>query len=294
MLENKKKYPRCIGYYSRKDIQCDGDRQGDSAVDRMPCVMRDRCVALRRHCESNSLRVSNYMKRERILDDDGDRRTYCFTYLEDEDLRIMLNKTIEAWGIINGRITRKEPATIEVKSKKRKKANTLRNTRPVSEATKKKITKAKKSSDNDALDRARELCMRFVDRLSRLSDRKVSNSKNSSIGDLVVIDRMKNSRYISIYLEASKHRRIAVAVVCPSIRTRRVEIRIAAPLEHFKKTEIDKLFLIDFSDGKFIVKTGKIDIEGMAIVAEIICRFMREGIIGATSDSSLKKASEGG
>lgn len=285
MLEDKKKYPRCFGFYSRKDSQCEGDRHGDSPVDKMYCVMRDRCVALRKHCKHNNLRVSNYMQRERIVDVDGERRTYCFTHLEDEDLTALLNKTIESWGIVNGRVTRSEPAKVESKVKRRKNGTSLRKASPMDEKTKKKISEANKSLANDALDRARDFCMRFFQRISVLSDRKISTTKTASAGDLVVVDRMKNSRYMSIYLEMSNQRRMAIAAVCPSIRARKAEIRIAVPLKHFKKSEINRLFLIEFSDGKFITKTGKMDIEGMAIVAEIICRFINEGIIKAPSET---------
>ena len=283
MLENKKKYPKCFGFYSRKDTQCDGDRNGHSPVEKMYCAMRDRCVALRKHCKVNKLRVSNYMQRERIVDEDGERRSYCFTHLEDDDLKALLNKTIESWGIVNGRVTRAEPAKIEVKAKKRKNGVSLRKASPMDEKTKKKISEASKSAASDAIDRARDLCMRFFQRISMLSDKKISTTKNASVGDLVVVDRMKNSRYMSIYLEAKKQRRVAIAAICPSVRTRKAEIRIAVPLKHFRKSEIDKLFLIEFSDGKFVTKTGKMDIEGMAIMAEIICRFIGEGIIKAPS-----------
>jgi len=231
------------------------------------------------------------MRRERITDEDGDRRTYCFTHLEDEDLIALLNKTIEAWGIVNGRITKSKPEVSAVKAKRRKNVTSLRKASPMDDSTKKKITESKRTAASDALDRARDFCMRFFQRLSNISGKRISRSKNASVGDLVVIDRMKNSRYMSVYLELPKNRRVAVAAICPSIRIRKAEIRIAAPLECFRKGEIEKLFLIEFSDGKFITKTGKMDIEGIAIVAEIICRFIGEGIIGSPSGTDLDEVS---
>lgn len=280
-MSGSKKMPKCMGHYDAGDTICDGDKYGETDTDKMACVFRDRCSALVQHCKSNKTKPSDLVKSKKIEDDDGERRTYTFARIEDEDFGALLNRTIERWGINNGHVTKREPVEPIVRRSKPFKARgkQARPATPPSAETRRKATKALKAKALAAKLEAYKRITFFNKKLAEATGRDFAETeREAEPGDFFVVDRMGNSKYIATYCAAPGRKKIGIALVYPQMRSGLLNIHVAARPKDFSAAHKRKLDPQD-EDGRFCAKIKGLDVEGATIVSEAIAALIENGAI---------------
>ena len=281
---SKKLMPKCLGHYDVGDEVCDGDPSGETEEDKMSCVFRDRCAALKQHCEHKGFQPEQFVKIRKVEDDDGERRAYAVAKGDDEQFAQQLAKWSKRWGISNGRVTKKSPDDSKppkTGGKKKKPARSVKDRPAPTAEARKKAKAAVAEKAEESLGQAYEMCSWFTKCLQEATGRKVADIPEAAEpGELFVIDRMEKSRYASVYCRKGRSGKVAVAVVLPHTRSSTCQIRLPAEADVVEATsEGEKLGVASINDGKFKARTKKLDKEGMATAADVVARLVKGGTI---------------
>lgn len=281
---SKKLMPKCIGHYDVGDEACDGEKDGATEDDRISCVFRDRCAALKQHCQANGFTPEQFIKIRKKDDDDGERRAYAVAKGDDEQFAQQLAKWSKRWGISAGRVTKSKP------DDKKPKRDGAKKTRPrdvvdrpgPDAAIRKKAKDAVAAKATESLAEAYQMCAWFTKCLGEATGREVvERQPEASEGDLFVIDRMDKSRYAAVYCRKGKSAKVAVASIYPHTRAGTCQIRFPVEADAFDDFPLsrDKLGIATINDGKFKSRSRKLDKEGIAMAAEAVARLVKSGII---------------
>lgn len=280
---SKKRMPKCLGHYDVGDEVCDGDPSGETEEDKMSCVFRDRCAALKQHCADKGFKPEQFVKIRKVEDDDGERRAYAVAKGDDEQFAQQLAKWSKRWGVKNGRVTKARPDDSKPpkKGKKKKPAREVKERPAPSPEARKKAKEAVAANAEESLSQAYTMCSWFTKCLQEATGRNVADDAESAEpGELFVIDRMAKSRYASVYCRKGRGGKAAVAVVLPHTRSKTCQIRLPAEADVVEATsEGDKLGVATINDGKFKVRTKKLDKEGVATAADVVARLVKGGTI---------------
>ncbi len=294
-LDHGRKLPICIRKYQKTDIQCDGRPGARSEHERMPCVYRDRCVALQRVMKVRRIPARDLLKLRKVEDVDGRRRVYAFATGDSEEFQTMLARAIDRYGVRNGRVTIRHPQE-EPPRKKR----TIKNRSDESKAkstkalvgARKEATRVLKQKAVHDLEATTELVEWFTIRLQKKTKRKIVERSDAKIGELFVVDRIESSRYVTVYCKTLKRdrrkkkmvdsRRPVVCVVL-AVRTHSLNFRFPVGPKELSavipKNDRDRVGLEPFSEGRFKSKTNPLDREGVSIVVDSIAVAIRRGIM---------------
>lgn len=286
-MDHGRKLPVCLRKYESGNTECDGRRRAKTQRDRMPCVYRDRCVALQRLMKVKKWKARDILKLRKIRDVDNRRRTYAFAIGDGAEFQATLNRAIDLYGVRNGRITIKVPEE-EKPKKKRKIVNRSQESKDKSTAAlvgaRKFASKALRKKAKADLSETKKLVIWFLERLKKKSKRRIAASKaKANVGDLFVIDRIESSRYITVYCKTEDSKRRPVVCVVLASRTRNLQFRL--PLEPGKYTkaladkDVDRVGPVPFDEGRFKCKTNPLDREGVSIVADSVAMTIRRGIM---------------
>lgn len=297
-IDYGKKLPICIHKYERGNIECDGRPRAKSMNDKIPCVYRDRCVAMQQLIKLKGMRVRELVKLRKIRDIDGKRRVYAFSSGDSKSFQRRLIHIIDRYGIKNGRITIRHPK--EEKPKKQRK-QIIR-----SEEAKQKSIKALKKARIAAaralkdkaerdMDATKEIFYWFLSRFEKKCKKRVyKNNTNVGVGDFFIIDKIKRSKYAKIYVKTTtvikKHGKKTIGeikkpIVCVVLTTRNhgIQFRTTLKPEQFddilSKENIKKLGIVSFSEGKYKSKTSPVGKEGVSIFVDALNKAIKEGMI---------------
>ena len=286
-MDHGRKLPICLRKYESGNVECDGKPRSKNDKDRMPCVYRDRCVALQRLMKVKKWRAREILKLRKIKDVDNRRRTYAFAIGDSDEFQATLNRAIDRYGIRSGRVTIKVPQ--EDKPKKKRKIVSR------SQESKDKSTKALKKARKFAsealakkaqadLEATEKLVTWFIDRLKKKTDRKICDVRGQAeVGELFVVDRIESSRYVTVYCKTEEKKRRPVVCMRFKSRTRKLQFRLPLDPEKYKKTlaagDVEKIGPASFSEGRFKCKTKPLDREGVSIVADSIAVAIRKSIM---------------
>jgi hypothetical protein len=295
-LDHGRKLPVCLRKYDRGNPECDGRPRARTPEERMPCVYRDRCVALQRLVRVQGHKARDLLKLRKVRDADGKRRVYAFAVGDSEAFQQWLVRAIDRYGIRNGRITIRHPDE-DTPRKPRK----IRNR---SDESKRKsihaLVKARQFATRALREKAREdlavtrkLLLWFVTRLQRASRRTLATDQASAeVGQLFLIDRVESSRYVTLYAKVIKRgpngsrkrlSRRPIACVVLAVRTHSLQFRFPFDRETLESLlpaqALKKVSPADFVEGRFRSRTCQVGKEGVSLAAEVIARALHKGII---------------
>ncbi len=291
-----RKLPVCLRKYDRGNPECDGRARARTAEERMPCVYRDRCVAVQRLIRVKGHKARDLLKLRKVRDVDGKRRVYAFAVGDSEAFQQRLVRAIDKYGIRNGRITirhpdedtPRKPRKIRNRSEesKKKSANALVKARHFA-------TLALREKAREDLDATRELLQWFVSRLQRATRCPLATDQaGAEVGQLFLIDRVDSSRYVTLYAKIIKRgpngsrkrlSRRPIACVVLAVRSHSLQFRFPfdrATLESLLPAQaMKKVVPADFVEGRFRSRTCQVGKEGASLAAEVIARALNKGII---------------
>lgn len=289
-MTSKKRMPRCVGHYDIGDTTCDGDPKGATDEDKMPCVFRDRCAALQKHCSESGHQPQDYVELRKLEDVDGEKRRFAIAKADDDVFSGQLARWAKRWGIRNGRVTLTTPIDPEPKKNnkpKKKRARDIRIRQPPSADARRKAAKAIADSAETSVQEAYQMASWFNKQLETHTQHAfVTRASEARPGEMFIVDRMRSSRYVAVYCRAEKQRKVAVASIYPQTRAESCQIRFPVPPESFDELPGDykRLGIVSINDGRFKSKTGKLDREGLAMAAEAVARLAERGTIKLPSE----------
>jgi hypothetical protein len=291
-----RKLPVCLRKYDRGNPECDGRARARTPEERMPCVYRDRCVALQRLVRVKGYKARELLKLRKVRDPDGKRRVYAFSVGDSEEFQQRLVRAIDRYGIRNGRITIRHPDE-DVPKKPRRIRNRSEESKAKSTAA---LVKARKFAVKALSEKARKdlsatiaLLHWFVSRLQRAARCTLAPDQASAeVGDLFVIDRVASSRCVTLYVKTlnrgpkGNRKRLSrrpLACIVLGVRSHSLQFRFPfdrAALEALLPAQgVKKVVPSDFDEGRFRSRTCQVGKEGASLAAEVIARALNKGII---------------
>jgi len=281
-LVEKKRFPRCLGCYARRDATCDGDRRAETEADKSPCVYRDRCAGFKRHLEHKMMEVDHFLETKRVTDKDGEQRTYSFARMEDEDFNTLLVKGLKRWGIREGRATRRKPDDSVPARLGGRPRTVIHNPKVIErKVDHKKVARANaKVVVAECAEVAYKMCARFTHILCGVTGRNMQDVRGGTgVGHFFLVDKMATSRYITIYMRDEGGKKIPIAVLRPSARKEMCRVGLPATAETFREADAKRLGITDTADGAFKSKTREVSPAELAVVAEVIGKLIASGKI---------------
>jgi hypothetical protein len=295
-LDYGRKLPVCLRKYDRGNPECDGRPRARTPEERMPCVYRDRCVALQRLVRVQGHKARDLLKLRKVRDPDGKRRVYAFAVGDSEAFQQWLTRAIDRYGIRNGRLTIRHPDEEKPRKPRKVRSRSDESKRKSVHALVKArqfATRALREKSRKDLAATRKLVLWFVSRLQRALQRTLAADQASAeVGQLFLIDRFKSSRYVTLYAKSIKRdlngrrkrisrRPIARAVL--AVRTHSLQFHFPfdrATLESLLSAQaLKKVSPVDFVEGRFLSSTCLVSKEGASLAAEVIARAFHKGII---------------
>lgn len=291
-----RKLPVCLRKYDRGNPECDGRPRARTPEERMPCVYRDRCVALQRLVRIKGYKARDLLKLRKVRDADGKRRVYAFSVGESEAFQSWLVRAIDRYGIRNGRITIRHPEE-DAPRKPRKIRNRTEESkqRSVKALVKARqyATRALRQKARDDLEATRQLLQWFVSRLQRATRRNLADDQASAeVGQMFLVDRFESSRYVTLYAKVIKRapngtrKRITrrpIACIVLAVRTHSLQFRFPFDRDTLESLlpaqALKKIVPAEFSEGRFRSRTCQVGKEGASLAAEVIAHATNKGII---------------
>lgn len=292
-----RKLPICLRKYDRGNPECDGRARARTPEERMPCVYRDRCVALQRLVRVKGYKARDLLKLRKVRDPDGKRRVYAFAVGDSEEFQQRLVRAIDRYGIRNGRITIRHPDE-DVPKRPRRIRNRSDESKAKSTAAlvtaRKFATEALREKAREDMGATRALLDWFVMRLRRVAREHpyALDQSSACVGDLFLIDRVATSRCVTLYIKTlnrgpkGNRKRLSrkpLACIVFGVRTHSLQFRFPfdrGSLESLLPAQgVKKVAPADFIEGRFRSRTCQVGKEGASLAAEVIARALSKGII---------------
>lgn len=292
-----RKLPVCLRKYDRGNPECDGRARARTPEERMPCVYRDRCVALQRLVRVKGYKARDLLKLRKVRDRDGKRRVYAFSVGDSEDFQLRLVRAIDRYGIRNGRITIRHPDE-ELPKKPRQVKNRSDESKAKSVAALVKARKfavaALRAKAREDMGATQELLDWFVLRMRRVAKEHpyALDQENARVGDLFMIDRIDTSRCVTLYVKTlhrgpkGNRKRLSckpLANIVLGVRSHSLQFRFPfdrKTLESLLPAQaVKKIAPADFAEGRFRSRTCHVGKEGASLAAEVIARALNKRII---------------
>lgn len=292
-----RKLPVCLRKYDLGNPECDGRARARTPEERMPCVYRDRCVALQRLVRLKGYKARDLLKLRKVRDPDGKRRVYAFSVGDSEEFQLRLVRAIDRYGIRNGRVTIRHPDEERPKRprkiKNRSDESKAKSAVALVKARKYAIEALRKKARTD-MGATRELLEWFVMRLRQAAKEHpyALDQTNARVGDLFLIDRVETSRCVTLYIKTlnrgpklnrKRLSRKPLANIVLGVRSHSLQFRFPfnrATLESLLPAQaIKKVAPADFNEGRFLSRTCQVGKEGASLAAEVIARALNKRII---------------
>jgi RNA polymerase sigma factor (sigma-70 family) len=290
----------CIGFHEEGHETCDGDPTGEDKGDRAPCALRDRCVALMKHCESEDEDMAEFIE----------ARTA-------KELVAAADEAIEQFEVVDGvslsdsededEGEEEEPEDGEEDEGEEEEGDEDEDEPEEEEegdededepeeteeeeaeaapekAEKKAKRKRSKKAKGKPLNGLVEVYEHFREALLESIGREFVDGKTTALpGQVYAIDRLDKSGYVSLYAKTLAGRDMALALVRPKPRLGNVDIEIGPDVDQLKKAVGAKTFkkidAKEFNDGQFHTLSRGLDKEGVALMAEAIGRLVKKKMI---------------
>jgi len=261
--------PHCVGCYDAGDPPCDGEPEGGTKQE-APCRWRDRCLGFKLFLAENDAAPEDYIE-ETILHDAGEESIYEATPEMGHAQFIKLcDDKVKAYGIKDGRTT-KDP--------NRK--------RPLKKRTKdgpdiKRLRASAKRNAELCLQKRMELKDRFDEFKDKLAEllhkyRFITRNQTPPPGRLYVVDRLKNSRYMSIYC-ASPNRNKPICMMRFKPRLQMFDILLPITADEFTAYVEDKYVRLlapePIADGMYKCIIKNVGKEKLLVMTAIIANFI--------------------
>jgi hypothetical protein len=291
--------PGCVAQYDPEDGVCNG-----SEDDPKPCAWRDMCGAFQKFLEQRGEDREEYLDLHE--DEDGQNYSMAAATTNDEFAEFCTEQA-DVYGVENGIPTKEppeegEPAPEEGEPAPEEGEPAPEEGEPAPEVQKpkkpktKKTKKSKKSKKNPG--ERKHKSQRTKERQGKLmelfehfmcalydhfpADRRTSPQQIPSAGQFFAIDR-RGSGYISVYCKSGKGKDVPVAMLRPKPRTMTMDIEM--PLDVDAMAGISKSTSVKFgdvaviADGRFKTILKGFDKEKLALLAETIGKFAKDGVI---------------
>ena len=269
--------PRCLGLYEASNDQCDGDRDGATDAERMPCVYRDRCAGFAKLKETSGRQPEWFVRPVKI-----DGREYLVANRPDE-FPGELNEVIASFGIRNGRVTQRKPKKLRPRANFKREASGVR--RKPLKAVQRLGNKARLRSLKEGRRVSTSLAQWCMKQLSRRSGHRVAEVEEvARPGDLYLIDRIETSGYVSVYLKLPARKRVAICCLKFKPTTRKLEVRVSLEADSFgafvAAPDWAKLDPKPVADGAFVLRMRNVDRERATIISASLGRALKHGAFG--------------
>jgi len=300
-LDYGKKMPICLRKYERGNVECDGRPGAKSKDERVPCVYRDRCVALQKLIRVKNISVKSLLKLRKIKDVDGARRVYSFSIGDSEKFQQWLARIIDRYGIVNGRITIRHPK----EEKPRKKRKFVERSEDAKKKSIKALVKArqyaaKKHAEKacESFDSTKDVLAWFVKQFQAVMGTTIilndSNVKRMGIGEYFFVNRVKTTKYVTLYIQGKKlanrgrsvvyvKKRIPITRIVLSTSVRGLQFKTTMDVDTFEsiipKASKKKLKVFPFNEGRYRSKTNSVGKEGVSVFVEILKKAIDNRII---------------
>jgi len=281
--------PLCVATYQRGHDQCDGAPSGETELDRMPCVYRDRCLAMGIYGRSNRLERAQLVQLVRAKGADGHPASFTIAAGDDEQLQAELTRMIASCKIKDGvagfapLVTAGgiRPATAVVSS-----AVKAAGSRAAHVVKKPGVSRGKLVVNVEGRRIVEEIGAHYQHNvLSRLGRTMATSQGEAEPGQFFLVDRRAKSGYCSLYMKTADGGRMAVTSMYFRPNNGLLEVRVACDYRSFvnflsTKNKVD-LAPEDYTgrDGCFRVRFHRLDKGGAGLVAEALDRAARAGIL---------------
>lgn len=287
-LDPNGRMPRCIRKYDRNAAECNGREKARSDEERIPCIFRDRCVALQRLMKRHNYRARDILRHRKFRDQDGRRRIYAFPKIDPDKFKLWLIRGIDRYGIRDGRVTilRLDEAPPQRQRVTRSPEARQRLAVQLIKAREKAMVSLQEKSRAD-MEASLQLLQWFLARLKRSLKRDFMASPGlAEPGDLFVSDRLKVSRYLTVYAKTGdtrskeySRRAVVCCVLAPRTRSLRLFFPIAPqtfleclPSEHRGRVPVAPL-----TSGRFRSRTRPLGKEGVSLAADALTVAIKKG-----------------
>lgn len=268
-MRKKKKIPYCIGDYEQSSTVCNGVDVSNittQSVGTMPCSWRDRCAAFKCHIAKNELDMESFI-----------------TYVPNESSYDAIPvkgyapfvASCESWiirhGIVDGVVA---AAKVPVDKNKRL---ALRKAQRVAIKKSKEKAKINKQTLNSLLEHFKQHLIESLE-VYRFTLRK----EILRPGRFYIVDRRKTSKYISIYCKEPNVFGAPICLIRFKPRTLTFDIELPIGISDFVGIGakiLKKIHPVAVDDGKFKTICIGMDTEGVALVAQVIARQIKSGVI---------------
>ena len=239
-------WPACVGTHTIGHVQCDGDPSGKSKADREPCSWRDRCGGFQAHLKSVDSHADEYMAgREFGAKETAEFERQCVEWAFEYGVKS---------GVVRGDGRGYFPFGYR--------------------GTCSRAFRERRERVDVAVDHFIEVIM------AQFEDRRPLFGSVVMPGQLMVIDRRKQSRYVSIYCVSAGKRNVPVASARPKVRSDGVEIRVPAePEEWMMRSSSVGFAAVSVDDGSFASSLGVLDRSEVGRLARALKAMERVGEI---------------
>lgn len=239
-------WPACVGTHEVGHVQCDGDPSSKSKEDREPCLWRDRCGGFQAHLESVGSHAADYM--------DGRK----FGLEEFEEFERQCVQWASEYGVVFGVARGKEPGYFPLGYR----------------GTCSRAFRKRREQIDVSLDHFIEAIM------AQFNDRRPLSGAIVMPGQFMVVNRRKQSRYVSIYCVGAGVRNVPVVSARPKIRSDGVEIRVPAHPEMWMLRSAAVSFAaVHVDDGAFLSSLGVLNRIDLGRLARALKAMERAGEI---------------
>ncbi len=239
-------WPACVGTHTIGHVQCDGDSSGKSKSDREPCSWRDRCGGFQVHLNSVDNHADEYM---------GDRE---FGDQEAAEFERQCVEWAVEYGVVSGVARGKGRGYFPFGYR----------------GTCSRSFRERRERVDVAIEHFIEAIM------AQFEDRRPLSRSVVIPGQFMVVDRRKQSRYVSIYCVSAGGRNVPVASARPKIRSDGVEIRVPADSEAWMMRPASAGFAaVSVDDGLFLSSLGVLDRDAIGRLARALKAMERVGEI---------------
>lgn len=289
-LDPNGRMPRCIRKYDRNDPECNGRERARTEHERMPCLFRDRCLALQRLMKRHNYAARDILRHRKFRDQDGKRRVYAFPKMDPEKFKLWLIRGVDRYGIRDGRAT---IVRIDEQSPIRKSRHWSPEARRLKalqlvKAREKAVLSLREKTAQD-LEASLQLLQWFLVRLQKLLKREFRLTVGQAeAGELFIADRLKASRYLTIYVKTadrrtktSSRRPIVCCILAPRERALQLFLPIAPDsfLKCLDERHRNRCPVAPIIRGRFRARTRPLGKEGVSLVAEALTTAVKRGVL---------------
>jgi len=270
------KIPICISGFERGDATCCGDPEGKTEGERAACIWRDRCAAFTQHLKDSHENLEDYVSQKTVLDENGNTTEYLMAHDFDAFIE-KIDDLVKVYGVKLGDLTKPQtqksqaaPKPTKPKADKRKHNHPSRKAKAASRKRLRQLAKERRAQMRLMFAQFKKIVSEGLPAYKWAGPREAI-----APGRLYTVDRLKPSRYMSVYCKALHGRDVPLALFRSKPQSMMAEIEMPTGPELFSNAVKSKLKPVPVKDGgRFKSRMKGLDKEGIAIAAEALLRLI--------------------